>query len=184
MDADLDLLCISVYCTADDLLPQRPGNGRRRLSDAEIVTLCVAQVLMGSRATAASCAPPAASSDSLQVRLVSMTASRKSRTPTRRAAARTRAMTQLVARRASRRNTRTGSSPARRATSTLTERQPQCSTTTCPTGAARGSPQGNSRMTDEPTCTSDCEPLALLASLFCVECDVNTNLPVKGSTYG
>jgi hypothetical protein len=47
MDADLDLLCISVYCTADDLLPGRPGNGRRRLSDAEIVTLCVAQVLMG-----------------------------------------------------------------------------------------------------------------------------------------
>jgi hypothetical protein len=47
MGADLDLLCISVYCTADDLLPQRPGNGRRRLSDAEVVTLCVAQVLMG-----------------------------------------------------------------------------------------------------------------------------------------
>jgi hypothetical protein len=47
MDADLDLLCISVYCTADDLLPGRPGNARRRLSDAEIVTLCVAQVLMG-----------------------------------------------------------------------------------------------------------------------------------------
>jgi len=47
MDADLDLLCISVYCTADDLLPERPGNARRRLSDAEIVTLCVAQVLMG-----------------------------------------------------------------------------------------------------------------------------------------
>jgi Transposase DDE domain len=47
MHADLDLLCISVYCTADDLLPQRPGNARRRLSDAEIVTLCVAQVLMG-----------------------------------------------------------------------------------------------------------------------------------------
>jgi hypothetical protein len=47
MDADLDLLCISVYCTADDLLPQRPRNARRRLSDAEIVTLCVAQVLMG-----------------------------------------------------------------------------------------------------------------------------------------
>ena len=47
MDADLDLLCISVYCTADDLRPERPGNGRRRLSDAEIVTLCVAQVLMG-----------------------------------------------------------------------------------------------------------------------------------------
>ena len=47
MDADLDLLCISVYCSADDLLPERPRNCRRRLSDAEIVTLCVAQVLMG-----------------------------------------------------------------------------------------------------------------------------------------
>jgi DDE family transposase len=47
MDADLDLLCISVYCTADDLLPEPPRNARRRLSDAEIVTLCVAQVLMG-----------------------------------------------------------------------------------------------------------------------------------------
>ena len=47
MHADLDLLCISVYCTADDLLPERPRDGRRRLSDAEIVTLCVAQVLMG-----------------------------------------------------------------------------------------------------------------------------------------
>src|SRR5438876_3211867 len=47
MVADLDLLCISVYCTADDLLPERPGNARRRLSDAEIVTLSVAQVLMG-----------------------------------------------------------------------------------------------------------------------------------------
>jgi hypothetical protein len=47
MRADLDLLCISVYCTADDLLPERPGNARRRLSDAEIVTLCVAQTLMG-----------------------------------------------------------------------------------------------------------------------------------------
>ncbi len=47
MRADLDLLCISVYCTADDLLPARPGNGRRKLSDAEIVTLSVAQVLMG-----------------------------------------------------------------------------------------------------------------------------------------
>jgi hypothetical protein len=47
MRADLDLLCISVYCTADDLLPGRPGNARRKLSDAEVVTLCVAQVLMG-----------------------------------------------------------------------------------------------------------------------------------------
>ena len=47
MHADLDLLLISVYCTADDLLPERPRNARRKLSDAEIVTLCVAQVLMG-----------------------------------------------------------------------------------------------------------------------------------------
>ena len=47
MHTDLDLLLISVYCTADDLLPQRRRNARRRLSDAEIVTLCVAQVLMG-----------------------------------------------------------------------------------------------------------------------------------------
>lgn len=48
MDADLDLLLISVYCTADDLLPERPANARRKLIDAEIVTLCVAQVLMGT----------------------------------------------------------------------------------------------------------------------------------------
>ena len=47
MDADLDLLLISVYCTADDLLPSRPCNGRRKLSDAQVVTLCVAQVVMG-----------------------------------------------------------------------------------------------------------------------------------------
>jgi hypothetical protein len=47
MDADLDLLLISVYCTADDLLPERPANARRKLTDAEVVTLCIAQVLMG-----------------------------------------------------------------------------------------------------------------------------------------
>lgn len=47
MHADLDLLLISVYCTADDLLPPGRPNARRRLSDAEIVTLCVAQVVMG-----------------------------------------------------------------------------------------------------------------------------------------
>jgi len=46
-DADLDLLPISVYYTADDLLPEQPVNARRRLTDAEIVTLCVAQVPMG-----------------------------------------------------------------------------------------------------------------------------------------
>lgn len=47
MDADLDTLCIAVYCTADDLLPSRPANARRLLTDAELVTLCVAQAIMG-----------------------------------------------------------------------------------------------------------------------------------------
>jgi len=47
MDADLDLLCTAVYCTADDLLPERRGNARRRVTDAEIVTLSVAQAIMG-----------------------------------------------------------------------------------------------------------------------------------------
>ena len=47
MDADLDTLCIAVYCTADDLLPEQPGNARRRVTDAEVVTLCVAQAIMG-----------------------------------------------------------------------------------------------------------------------------------------
>ena len=47
MRADLDLLCVSVYCTADDLLPRgrvTPGGSSptRRSSP-----LCVAQVLMG-----------------------------------------------------------------------------------------------------------------------------------------
>jgi Transposase DDE domain len=47
MHADLDTLCTAVYCTADDLLPEKPGNARRRVSDAEIATLCVAQAIMG-----------------------------------------------------------------------------------------------------------------------------------------
>jgi hypothetical protein len=47
MHADLDLLCVSVYVTADDLLAACAGNARRKLTDAEVVTLCVAQVLMG-----------------------------------------------------------------------------------------------------------------------------------------
>src|SRR5271166_4426973 len=47
MDADLDALCIAVYCTADDLLPEPPGNARRMVTDAEVVTLCVAQAIMG-----------------------------------------------------------------------------------------------------------------------------------------
>jgi hypothetical protein len=47
MLADLDLLLTSVFCTADDLLPERKKNARRRLTDAEVVTLCVAQSIMG-----------------------------------------------------------------------------------------------------------------------------------------
>jgi hypothetical protein len=46
MDADLELLLTSVFCTADDLLPERRKNARRRLTDAEVLTLCVAQVIM------------------------------------------------------------------------------------------------------------------------------------------
>jgi len=47
MDADLDLLLTAVYCTADDLLPEKPENARRIVTDAEVVTLCVAQAIMG-----------------------------------------------------------------------------------------------------------------------------------------
>jgi hypothetical protein len=47
MLADLDLLLTTVFCTADDLLPDRAKNARRRLTDAEVVTLLVAQSLMG-----------------------------------------------------------------------------------------------------------------------------------------
>jgi len=49
MVADLDLFLISVSCTADDLLSGRPGNGRRKLTNAQIVTLRVAQMLMPRR---------------------------------------------------------------------------------------------------------------------------------------
>jgi hypothetical protein len=47
MDADLDTLCTVIYCTADDLLPEPRANARRRVTDAELVTLCVAQAIMG-----------------------------------------------------------------------------------------------------------------------------------------
>lgn len=47
MDADLDLLLTTVYVTADDLLPERQNNAARRVTDAEVVTLCVAQAIMG-----------------------------------------------------------------------------------------------------------------------------------------
>ena len=47
MLADLDLLLIAVFCAADDLLPERAKNARRRVTDAEVVTLAVAQAIMG-----------------------------------------------------------------------------------------------------------------------------------------
>jgi DDE family transposase len=47
MLADLDLLLIAVFCTADDLLPERVKNARRILTDAGVVTLAVAQAIMG-----------------------------------------------------------------------------------------------------------------------------------------
>ncbi len=47
MLADLDLLLTAVFCTADDLLPEGKKNARRRLTDAEVITLCVAQSIMG-----------------------------------------------------------------------------------------------------------------------------------------
>jgi hypothetical protein len=49
MLADLDLLLIAVFCTADDLLPKRPENARRRITDAEVITLCIAQAMLGIR---------------------------------------------------------------------------------------------------------------------------------------
>ena len=47
MLADLDLLLTAVFVTADDLLPARHENARRSVTDAEVVTLAVAQAIMG-----------------------------------------------------------------------------------------------------------------------------------------
>ena len=46
MLADLDLLLTAVFATADDLLPERAQNARRSVTDAEVVTLAVAQAVM------------------------------------------------------------------------------------------------------------------------------------------
>ncbi|MGA3361756.1 MAG: IS982 family transposase, partial [Solirubrobacteraceae bacterium] len=47
MHADLDTLLIGLYVLADDLLPRRKGPGRKpRISDAELICLAVAQVLL------------------------------------------------------------------------------------------------------------------------------------------
>jgi hypothetical protein len=46
--ADLDTLVIALYVMVDDLLGPRIGPGRRpKLSDAELVCLAIAQVLLG-----------------------------------------------------------------------------------------------------------------------------------------
>jgi hypothetical protein len=47
MLADLDLLLIAAFCAADDLLPKARKNAKRIVTDAEVITLCVAQVIMG-----------------------------------------------------------------------------------------------------------------------------------------
>ena len=47
MLADLDLLLIAVFCAADDLLPQARNNAKRIVTDAEVITLCVAQAIIG-----------------------------------------------------------------------------------------------------------------------------------------
>jgi hypothetical protein len=47
MDADLGSLLTVMFCTADDLPPTPAGNARRMVTDAEVVRLAVAQVLLG-----------------------------------------------------------------------------------------------------------------------------------------
>ena len=52
MTNDLDTLLIALYVEIDDhvVLPARRGRGQpKRLSDAELVCLAVAQVLLGAR---------------------------------------------------------------------------------------------------------------------------------------
>lgn len=46
MLADLDLLLTAVFAAADDLLPERRANARRSVTDAEVVTLAVAQAVL------------------------------------------------------------------------------------------------------------------------------------------
>jgi hypothetical protein len=47
MDANLDLLLTVVYCITDDFLPESSANARRTVTDAEIITLSIAQSIMG-----------------------------------------------------------------------------------------------------------------------------------------
>jgi hypothetical protein len=55
--AALDALVIALYVEIDDFLEPRPGPGRPpKLSDAELITLAVAQVSLGLVRHAAGCA--------------------------------------------------------------------------------------------------------------------------------
>lgn len=47
MLADFDLLLTTVFVVADDLLPAAGGNAKRKLTDAEVITLLVAQSIRG-----------------------------------------------------------------------------------------------------------------------------------------
>lgn len=48
MPADLDSLLTALYVLVDDLLPDRTGAGRRpKITDAELITLAVAQIFLG-----------------------------------------------------------------------------------------------------------------------------------------
>jgi hypothetical protein len=58
--ADLDTLVIALYVTLDELLGPRCGPGwRPKLTDAELICLAVAQVLLGSAPSGPGCAWPA-----------------------------------------------------------------------------------------------------------------------------
>jgi hypothetical protein len=46
MDADLDQLLTTVFVTADDLGPESTKRAARRVTDAEVVSLCVARAIM------------------------------------------------------------------------------------------------------------------------------------------
>gem|GEM_PF-5991180 len=61
MHADLDTPCTVIYCTADDLLPEARANARRKVTDAELVTVCVPRRSWASRPTAGSSPPRAGS---------------------------------------------------------------------------------------------------------------------------
>jgi hypothetical protein len=47
MNADLELLLTVVYCMTDDFLPKSAENARRAITDAELITLAIAQSIMG-----------------------------------------------------------------------------------------------------------------------------------------